>query len=111
MRRRTIKKNFFLNYNENKMLREKAFEQGLSESELLRGFIKGYIPKGKPPAEIEKLIYELRKIGNNINQIAYVANKNGDVNYKYFYDYKKELDKLVFEIRDKFYSEKKVDDV
>lgn len=110
MRRRKIKKNFYLNYEENKMLKAKAFKKGISESELIRGFIIGYIPSGKLPKEIYDLIYEIRKIGININQIAYVANKNGNVNYKYLNEYREKLDELIFEIRKNYIQiEKSVD--
>ena len=51
--------------------------------------------------EINKLTYEIRKIGININQIAKVSNQTGNVNYIYLEHYKKELDKLILEIRDK----------
>ena len=70
MRKRAIKKQFWLNENENKMLKEKSKKTGLSEAEYLRCLIEGYNPKEKPDEEFYKIMRNLRAIGNNLNQIA-----------------------------------------
>ena len=42
MRNRTIKKQFWLNESEDKLLKEKSKKAGLSEAEFIRCFIKEY---------------------------------------------------------------------
>lgn len=111
MRHRQIKKNFYLNYKENAILSSKAAKKGLSESAFIRGLIMGYLPKGKIPEKIDDLIYEIRKIGININQIANVANRTNYIQFNYLNRYKKELDKLIFEIRSEYLGQEKVEDI
>ena len=48
MRKRTIKKQLWLDSNENKLLKEKANKSGLTESEFIRSCIKGYKIKEQP---------------------------------------------------------------
>lgn len=110
MRKRQVKKNFYLTYKENKILANKALKKGISEAALIRGLIVGYVPKGKIPEDIEKLIYEIRKIGVNINQIAAVANRTNNIEVKYLYKYKDELDKLIFEIKKNYLEYEKLED-
>ena len=70
MRTRNIKKQFWLNDEENQKLRKKARVTGLSEADLLRFLINDFLPKEKPPQEFYEAIKQLRAIGNNLNQIA-----------------------------------------
>lgn len=74
MRKRAIKKQIWLNLNEEKILKEKSKQAGLNESELIRSLIKGYRIKEQPTEEIKQFQRELSGIANNINQIARVAN-------------------------------------
>lgn len=74
MRRRSIKKQLWLNQDEERILKEKAKLAGLTESELLRSFIKGYNIKAQPTEEIKQFSREINGIANNVNQIAKVAN-------------------------------------
>lgn len=79
MRRRTIKKQLWLDTNENKLLKQKANKSGLTESEFLRSCIKGYKVKEQPTEEIKTFQREISGIANNINQIAHKANAYGYV--------------------------------
>lgn len=99
--KRTRQKNIRLTSDEEKLLRKKCFELGITESDFLRALVNDYMPNINLNKEINKLIYEIRKIGVNINQIAKISNQTGNVNYIYLEHYKKELDKLILEIRDK----------
>jgi len=102
LRKRSIKKNLYLNDYENKLLKKKAFELGLSESELLRGLIINYVPKGLNNDAIYKLTDEIRRVGININQIAHISNINGDIDYKRLYEYQDRLNDLIYEIRKEY---------
>ena len=52
MRERTIKKQFWINQEEDNLLKAKAKKTGLNESEFLRSCIKGYKIKEQPTKEI-----------------------------------------------------------
>lgn len=65
--------------------RELAYLKGLSEKSglkvdpLIRALIMGQGIRAKPPEEYHLILRELSAIGNNINQIARVANTNGNI--------------------------------
>lgn len=102
MRSRTIKKNFYLNDEENLLLREKCKKANISESKLLRSFITGYTIKEKPDKEFYEAIKALRGISINLNQIARKANSLGLIDVP---AYRKSVDKLndfMIEIKEKF---------
>lgn len=67
----------FVRVNDDEMNRliENANKTGLSKSGYVRFLVNGYIPRPLPPIEFHKFLNELRAIGRNINQIAYMANK------------------------------------
>ncbi len=99
--KRTRQKNIRLTSEEEKLLRKKCFDLGITESEFFRSLVNDYMPNTNLNKEINKLTYEIRKIGININQITKISNQTGNVNYIYLEHYKKELDKIILEIRDK----------
>ena len=43
---------------------------GLSQESFLRLLIGGYAPREKPPPDYYSMMEELRRVGNNLNQIA-----------------------------------------
>ena len=75
---RKTKLQVFLTDEEMKILEEKCKEFNMTKSGYIRGAILyGGVKESQPRVEkelIEKLIYEVNKIGNNINQIAYANN-------------------------------------
>lgn len=54
-------------------------ETGLSGEALIRSLLDGAQVKARPTAETVRLTREINKIGNNINQIAWVANSKQTV--------------------------------
>ena len=58
-------------------LMEKAEKAGVSVSTLVRKSVEGCEVKAAPPADLYKLIWEIRRVGNNINQILTIANARG----------------------------------
>ena len=54
MRKRNIKKQIWVNVQEDNLLKKKAKECGLSESEFIRSLVKGYRIKSQPTEEIKK---------------------------------------------------------
>ena len=75
---RTHKVNVWLLDEEKALLQKQAYELGLSQSDYLRklilygGMFTSHFSMDKEQAN--KLLYELNRIGNNINQIAYNTN-------------------------------------
>lgn len=104
MRRRTIKKQLWLNTNENKLLKQKANKSGLTESEFLRSCINGYKIKEQPTKEIREFTRDISGIANNINQIARAVNgaryvRNDDLEY-----INKTIHSFILEFQKKVYS-------
>ena len=91
MRRRNIKKQIWLSEEENILLNNSSIEYGLTESDVIRMYIKKYIPKVKPSEEFYMALRDLRGIGTNLNQLAHIANTYHTLDYKLL---KEELDKL-----------------
>src|SRR5699024_8546755 len=77
MRERTIKKQIWINQEEDNLLKLKSRKAGLNESEFLRSCIKGYKIKEQPTKEIKEFIKQISGIANNINQIAIRVNVSG----------------------------------
>lgn len=77
MRKRTIKKQIWINQEEDNLLKLKSRKVGLNESEFLRSCIKGYKIKEQPTKEIKEFIKQISGIANNINQIAIRVNVSG----------------------------------
>jgi hypothetical protein len=50
---------------------------GITQQAFLRHIIGGYAPKEKPPPDYFAMTTELRRVGNNLNQIARAANAHG----------------------------------
>ena len=60
---------------------------------ILRGLIEGIVYQPCPVDEAIEYIKQLRHIGNNINQIAYVAQKTGNIDTPLLKDlYRQQLD-------------------
>lgn len=84
MRKRDIKKQVWLNENENKILKENAKKCGLNESFYLRNLIIGYKPKEQPTEKMFEIINQLKYVGINLNQIARKANSLGLVDAPFY---------------------------
>lgn len=102
MERRNTQKKYYLTKRENQRLKEKCETLGIKESEYVRSLINGHNPKGKPSKELNRLIYEINRIGNNINQIAYISNKTDKVNFLLLKSYKMELDNIISTLKKKY---------
>lgn len=104
MRERSIKKQFWINQDEENLLKSKSKRAGLNESEFLRSLIKGYKIKEQPTKEIRDFIKQISGISNNINQIARTINstryiRNEDLEY-----IKNTIPQFILEFQKKIYS-------
>ena len=101
MRNRNIKKSIYLNYDEEKKLKEKCNELNISESEFFRDCISNKEVDYKLRKEILDLIYEIRKIGVNINQLTKIANQSGYISENKYSNNYKELLRIIDYIKEK----------
>lgn len=84
MRKRDIQKTFWLNYNENKKLKDNSKKCGLSESQYIRMLINGYKPREEPTDILYDVLRQMKGIGNNLMQIARKANALNLIDAQYY---------------------------
>ena len=77
MRKRNHRIVFYLNDAEFEILESKVKQTSLSREGFIRNLISNVHIQEKPPADIHKLIWEIRRVGNNIDQILAIANARG----------------------------------
>lgn len=77
MKKRTIEIKLRLTPEEAKSLNDAVVSTGRSRESYLRSLISGCMPYHLPSETLTNTLNEIRYIGNNLNQIARVANKNG----------------------------------
>ena len=104
MRKRTIKKQIWINQTENNLLKAKAKKSGLNESEFLRSCIKGYKIKEQPTKEIREFIKQITGIANNINQIAKAVNTFGYIRDEDLEYIKNTMPKCILDFQKRLYS-------
>lgn len=75
MRTRNHRVNFRLNDAELAYLKQQVRQSGLSMEGLIRCLIMGVEVRPKPPEQYAQLLQNLSAIGNNLNQIACIANE------------------------------------
>ena len=91
MRTRNHRVVFYLNDREFEAFEEKAKRSSRSREAFIRKAIEDVQIKELPPADLYKLIWEIRRVGNNIDQILMIANAKGILNIP---DLRKAIDDL-----------------
>lgn len=104
MRERTIKKQLWINQEEENLLIAKSKKAGLNESEFLRSCIKGYKIKEQPTKEIREFTKQISGIANNINQIAIRVNIRGYAQTDELEYLKNTINKFILDFQKKVYS-------
>lgn len=69
-----------------KRLTRKARKCGLTRSGYIRLLIHDYKPREAPSADYYSMARELKGIGNNMNQIAFMANATGLINEDAYFE-------------------------
>lgn len=77
MRKRTNQIIIRLTDDELAALNEQVKRTNLSREQYCRDALKGVSIREKPPVDLPKLILEDLRVGNNINQLATIANAQG----------------------------------
>lgn len=92
-RKRPIEIIFFLSEEENQRLRENVKKTGFrSRSAYIRKMVlEGYVVQ-QDYKSLRDVIVELKRIGNNLNQIARIANIYHEINLPGIEEVRKELD-------------------
>ena len=80
MRTRNHRVVFYLNDKEFEAFEQKAKRSSRSREAFIRKAILEVQIKELPPADLYKLIWEIRRVGNNIDQILMIANSKGILN-------------------------------
>ena len=109
-RKRTHRVEVAMNDKEYKKFLEYVHECGMSKQAYLLCLINQRIPQARPHKDFYDMIKQLRKIGNNLNQLCIVANKTGNIDYhqlKYALD---DLNKNIVQIRSDVLLPRKADD-
>ena len=91
MRTRNHRVVFYLNDKEFEAFEQKAKRSSRSREAFIRKAIQEVQIKELPPADLHKLIWEIRRVGNNIDQILMIANSKGILNIP---DLRKAIDDL-----------------
>lgn len=102
MRSRRIKKQIWLSDEEEYLMKIKSEAVGMNASDYIRHLIVGYKPKEKPPEQFYEDIKSIRKIGNNINQIARIVNAKNIVDVPHLKKEIEKLDQLIIDIKNKY---------
>ena len=102
MRNRTIKKQFWLNETEEKLLKEKSKKAGLYEAEFIRSFINGYKLKEKPDENFYYVLKDLRGIATNVNQLARQANRYQYVDSNKFFAIADKISDFIIAIQETY---------
>lgn len=90
-----------LNDKEYEIFKQRVQLCGVTQQSYLYNLIIGYLPKPLPNEDFFSMIEQLRRIGNNLNQLAMIAHKTESID---IIRYKKdiaELNKSIIEIREK----------
>ena len=91
MRKRNNRIVFYLNDKELESFERKVKKAGCPRESFIRKAVAEVQIKEAPPADLYKLIWEIRRVGNNIDQILMIANAKGILNIP---DLRKAIDDL-----------------
>ena len=95
---RQRKVTFRVSDDELRALRRKVEKTGYSQEAYLRSLIRGMVPPDKPPPDYHAMMHELRKIGTNLNQIAYKANRLREIDSEKYEEAAQRLADAIVEI-------------
>ena len=107
MRTRSIKKQFWLNEQENETLSLNSMKAGMTESDYLRYIILGYTIKEKPDDRFYEMMKQMRSVAHNLNQLTVKAHSLGFIDELSLNKQKELWIKFMDEIKEEFLINKK----
>lgn len=103
-RKRKVQLNFRVTENEINYIKEKAAYSELSVSEYCRKAIAECVIVKREMSDVIKVLQELNRIGNNINQIAKAIHMQGDVvTIEDYNEVRKQVEEMRYLIIEKIY--------
>lgn len=102
MRERNLEFHIRLNDIEYDKLEEMSLKSKMTKSDVIRNLILEKEIKEKPGYEFYEVMKELSKIGVNLNQIAYRANKNNSIDKNYYKELANEWQEFSRQVKSKF---------
>lgn len=102
MRERNIEFHIRLSDIEYDKLEEMSLKSKMTKSDVIRNLILEEEIKEKPGIEFYEVMKELSKIGVNLNQIAYKANKNNVIDEENYKILAKEWQEFSRQVKSKF---------
>lgn len=110
---RTHTKTFHIRFTEQEYERlcKYSARAGLPKTTYIRHMINGQAPHDKPPADYFRMMKEVYRVGNNLNQLASMAHKFGSFHAQKLDEAVKQLDKLILDITDEIIAPKDFDKV
>ncbi len=102
MRERNIEFHIRLNDIEYDKLEEMSLKSKMTKSDVIRNLILEKEIKEKPGYEFYEVMNQLSKIGVNLNQIAYRANKNNYIDKDYYKELANEWLEFSKQVKSKF---------
>ena len=76
-RTKTVKKNFWLSPEENKLMIERAKRAGLTQSSLIRMLLRGFVPKDQPSQKLLKAVMDQINLINQMDRLVDEAEIHG----------------------------------
>ncbi len=101
-RKRTIKKSFWVNEDEDDRLKKYVKETSKNESELFREFINGSSIKEKPQDDFYEAIKEFRMLSRSLSRVILLADEETDLDIPYIKNEIEKIDKFILDIKIKF---------
>lgn len=100
MRERNNKINIYLNDDEKKILDDKVKKSGLNKSEFFRKIISDYKLKEKPDDRFYEMLYQLRGMANNLNQLALKNNRYSYIDPREYQNLKIEIENTILSMQE-----------
>jgi len=98
-RKRTNRIHICLTDEELAHVNELAKISGINREQYTRMLYRKVIPRPCPSNELLEVLTQLRRIGTNMNQIAYVANATNNINKDYYVSCYDELQNQIITIK------------
>ena len=99
MENKKIKLSVRVTSREHAHLKKQADNAGLKMEPFIRKLIMGTEIRPRPPDEYRRILFELSAIGNNVNQIAHIANAERHISTERLNEAVAEVDRAISIVR------------